>query len=453
MKWGFRHKRLYMAGDNIGDWIARPFQTFVTIEAAGGIMMVLMTSAAMILSNSAWNDLYSWILHIKLSVGFESYSFSRSVHFWINEGLMTCFFLVVGLEIKREALVGELASFRQAILPAAGAVGGVLVPAAIYWGLNHGTASEMGWGVPMATDIAFVLGALTMLGSRVPSSLTIFLVGLAIVDDLVAVVIIAVFYSQSLQLAYLGVAAVLIGCLITMNILGTRNSAPYILTGVVLWAFIYASGIHATVTGVIVAFTIPARSARDTQGFAEQAKTLIKDFRDQRAIDYLIHLRPENQQIIRQLENMFRQVEPPLQRLEYVLHPWVIFGIMPIFALANAGVVLDSNLIRSAATSSQSLGIILGLFLGKQIGIFSATWLAVRLGIASLPQSVNMKHIYGGAVLCGIGFTMSLFIAELSFQQIELLNEAKVSILAASILSGVTGSAILYFVGNDDAEE
>ncbi len=454
MKWGFLHKRLFLAGDNIGGWIGRPFITFVSVEAAGGIMMILMTAAAMVITNSQFFELYSRILHIKLSVGFDSAIFTRSVHFWINEGLMTCFFLVVGLEIKRETLVGELASVKQAILPAAGALGGVLVPALIYWYFNKGTASESGWGVPMATDIAFVLGALTMLSSRVPSSLTIFLVSLAIVDDLVAVVIIAVFYSQAISFFYLSMATIVIVALVVMNILGVRNPAPYIVVGIVLWAFVYASGVHATVAGVIIALTIPARSARDTHGFADDAKQLIEAFRNQRSRDYLIHLREENQMVIRQLENMFRQIEPPLQRLEYVLHPWVIFGIMPIFALANAGVILNSVFLANAATSNQSLGIMLGLFVGKQVGIFSATYLAVKLGIAKLPESVTMKHVYGGAVLCGIGFTMSLFIAELSFtQHTDLLNEAKVSILAGSLLSGLIGTTILYLIGQKENGE
>ena len=454
MKWGFLHKRLFLAGDNIGDWIGRPFVTFVSVEAAGGIMMILMTTAAMVITNSQLFELYSRILHINLSVGFDSAIFTRSVHFWINEGLMTCFFLVVGLEIKRETLVGELASVKQAILPAAGALGGVLVPALIYWYFNKGTDSQSGWGVPMATDIAFVLGALTMLSSRVPSSLTIFLVSLAIVDDLVAVVIIAVFYSQAISSFYLSIATMVIVALVVMNILGVRKPSPYIVVGIVLWAFIYASGVHATVAGVIVALTIPARSARDTHGFAEDAKQLIEEFRNQRSRDYLIHLREENQMVIRQLESMFRQIEPPLQRLEYVLHPWVIFGIMPIFALANAGVILNAGLLANAATSNQSLGIMLGLFVGKQVGIFSSTYLAVKLGIATLPESVTMKHVYGGAILCGIGFTMSLFIAELSFtQQPELLNEAKVSILAGSLLSGLIGTTILYLIGQKENGE
>lgn len=454
MKWGFYNKRLYMRGDDIGDRIARPFQVFVSIEAAGGIMMIIMTLAAMMLSNTALNEVYSKILHTNLLIGVGEVIFSRSIHFWINDCLMACFFLVVGLEIKRETLVGELASFRQAALPAAGALGGVVVPAMIYWGLNSGSVSEAGWGIPMATDIAFVLGALTMLGSRVPSSLAIFLVSLAIVDDLVAVIVIAVFYSQSISLVYLELAAVVVGILIVMNILGTRHPAPYIMVGMVLWAFVYASGVHATVAGVIVAMTIPARSARDTTGFTDEVRTLLKEFKDQRSRDYLIHLREENQSVIRQLEGMFRQLEPPLQRLEYVLHPWVIFGIMPIFAFANAGVELYSTLLVNAATSNQSLGIILGLFIGKQVGIFSATWLAVKLGIASLPESVTMKHVYGGAVLCGIGFTMSLFIAELSFiDQPAMLAEAKVSILAGSLLSGIAGAAILYRVGANESEE
>jgi NhaA family Na+:H+ antiporter len=370
--------------------------------------------------------------------------FDRSLHFWINEGLLTIFFFVVGLEIKREVIVGELASVRKAALPAAGALGGVLLPAGIYYLLTQGTPYQVGWGIPMATDIAFVLTALTILGSRLPPTLTLFLVSLAIVDDLVAVVVIAVFYSSKIYLTYLAAAVISLLLLVVINVLGVRRPLPYFLLGAVVWYFTYLSGLHATIAGVAVAFTIPCRSDFDTHSFCNEVNRTVGEFKplDRGRYHYALH--ENNQGVVHALEEMCQHVEPPLQRLEHAFHPWVAFAIIPLFALANAGVVIDGPLLAKALTGREALGIILGLFVGKQVGIFAASWLAVKSGLAEMPAGLSFKHLYGGAILCGIGFTMSLFIAELSFPDPAMLASAKVSIFIASVLSLVVGMVVLY---------
>lgn len=444
---------LFRRGERAGEKLIRPFEAFASLEASGGILMLLMTAAALIWVNSSLQPYYKELLHFPISLGVGDLRFERSIHFWINEILMTIFFFVVGLEVKREVLVGELASIRQAALPAAGALGGVVVPALIYYLLNQGTPAERGWGVPMATDIAFVLGALAVLRSRLPASLAVFLVSLAIFDDLCAVVVIALFYSSDLQLHLLGYAALVLALLAGINVLGFRRPLPYVLLGIVLWVLVYKSGIHATVAGVFLALTIPCRSAFDTCAFADSAGEVIGEFDSQEACGYTLHLHERNQAVIRTLEEMCHRMEPPLQRMEHFLHPWVTFAIMPLFALANAGVGLHWGFLRDALASSESLGIILGLFAGKQVGIFVAVWLAVKSGAALMPEGVNFKHVYGGAILCGIGFTMSLFIAELSFPDPELLAGAKIAILVASVLSGLVGMLVLYFAGGPGARE
>jgi Na+:H+ antiporter, NhaA family len=436
----------FVRSEAIGSSIVKPFQSFASLETTGGLLMILATILALLWMNSSWAPLYDKLWHTKIVVGVGQSLFDQTLHFWINEGLMAFFFLVVGLEIKRELLVGELASLRRAALPAAGAVGGVVLPALIYYYLNYGTPSAQGWGVPMATDIAFVLGALTLLGSRVPSTLAIFLVSLAIVDDLCAVVVIALFYSGEIYTSYLLLAGTFMLALVLLNILGLRRPLPYILVGIVIWFLVFMSGLHATVAGIFLAMVIPARSDFDTGSFAEGATRVLEEFRVQDERVYVNELHGENQAVIRGLEEMCLRVEPPLQRLEYLLHPWVTFSILPLFALANAGVKLDQALLVESVTSLQSLGIILGLVVGKQIGIFAAAWLAVKVGLAELPPGVGFKHVYGGSILCGIGFTMSLFIAKLSFSQPQMLNTAKISILFASLICGIAGTLVLYFL-------
>lgn len=408
--------------------------------------MLTMTIAALIWINSPLEKLYRDLWETGIGIGIHGRPFERSLHFWINEGLMTLFFFVVGLEIKREILVGELASLQKAALPVAGAIGGMVVPALIYMVFNHGKPSAPGWGIPMATDIAFVAGALALLGSRVPPPLTVFLIALAIVDDLGAVVVIALFYSSGISIHFLGFAGAVLVVLIVINILGFRSPLPYIALGLLLWLCVYLSGIHATVAGVLVAMTIPARSACDTHAFAQTANRVIREFRPQGEKGYVILLDEGNETAVRTLRSMIHCIMTPLQRIEEALHPWVVFLILPIFALANAGVSLAQTSFQNTVTNSESMGIIVGLFLGKQVGITAASWLAVKTGLAAMPTNMKFGQIYGGAILCGIGFTMSLFIAGLSFTEVELLDEAKISILLGSVISGVVGGFVLYLL-------
>jgi NhaA family Na+:H+ antiporter len=446
MKPTFLGRKFYRKGEYLGELLIKPFQLFASIESSSGILMIAMTCIALVWMNSPWDKLYQALWEEGISVGLHGRPFERSLHFWINEGLMSLFFFVVGLEIKREILVGDLASFRRAALPVAGAIGGMVVPALIYISFNHGQPSASGWGIPMATDIAFVAGALAILGSRVPPALTIFLVALAIVDDLGAVVVIALFYSSGISVHFLGMAGVVLVGLIVSNILGFRSPLPYIVLGLLLWLCVYLSGIHATVAGVLVAMTIPARSACDTHAFAQTANRAIREFKPQGEKGYLVLLDEGNQDAVRTLRSMVECVISPLHRIEEALHRWVAFLILPIFALANAGVSLTQIGFRELVTDSESMGIILGLFLGKQLGITAASWLAVKTGLAVLPSNMKLRHVYGGAILCGIGFTMSLFIAGLSFSHVELLERAKFSILLGSILSGLVGSCALYLL-------
>ncbi|MFC1836139.1 Na+/H+ antiporter NhaA [Thermodesulfobacteriota bacterium] len=436
--------KFFRRSESVGTTIIQPFQAFASLEAAGGILLLAAVVVAMIWANSQWGHLYDEFWHTPLTLGLGGFTFQKSLHFWINEGLMTIFFLVVGLEIKREVLVGELASFRRAALPAVAAAGGVIVPALIFYLVNQGTPSERGWGIPMATDIAFVLTALTILKSRLPASLAVFLVSLAIVDDVCAVIVIAVFYSKNIFLGYLGAAFLLLGVLILLNILGVRKHLPYLAIGSIVWLCVYESGLHATIAGVLIAMTIPCRSDFDTHRFSENAGQVLDSFSVQKERGYIYELHEENQSVVRALETMCQKVEPPLQRLEHLLHPWTTFAIVPLFALANAGVQLDKNLVIAGITSRESIGIILGLFLGKQLGILGATWVAVKARLADMPPDLEFKHVYGGAILCGIGFTMSIFIAELCLpEQGQLLNIAKIGILIGSLLSGVVGMLVL----------
>lgn len=357
---------------------------------------------------------------------------------------MTIFFLVVGLEIKHELLVGELASIRKAALPAIAAMGGVVLPALIYIAINAGGPAAGGWGIPMATDIAFVVGALAMLGSRVPPSLAVFLVSVAIVDDLSSVVVIAVFYSAHISFSFLGMAALALGVLMLMNLLGFRNPIWYALVGLLVWVLIYKSGVHATVAGVLIALTVPERSRIDTYSFADKLQSVFGRFTPSGGKGYTYHLSEQNQAVVRSLERLCVSVEPPLQRLEHLLHPWVAFIIVPLFALANAGIAIQWDTLGRSLASQEGLGIILGLFVGKQLGIFFASWIAIKSGFADLPKDLSFHHVYAGAVLCGIGFTMSLFIADLSFASPELLDRAKLAVLSGSLLSAVVGMVLLH---------
>lgn len=419
-----------------------PIQEFLHQQASGGILLIIATVIALAWANSPFAESYHhlWHTYVKIDVG--GVGLNYSLHHWINDGLMVIFFFVVGLEIKREMLVGELSTAKKAALPIAAALGGMIFPALIYTMFNPGSESASGWGIPMATDIAFVVGILALLGNRVPLALKIFILALAIVDDLGAVLVIAIFYTSNISYTSLLVGAGLIVLLIAMNRMGVRNLLVYTLVGIALWLAFLKSGVHATVAGVLLAFTIPVSSRINTKKFKNETENLLKDFDNAGEHGDDVLTNSERLTIVDQIENNCEKILTPLQRFEHGLHPWVSFFIMPVFALANAGVAVSDEL-GSALTHSVSIGIILGLFLGKQIGIFSFSYIAVKLKLASEPEGVSWKKIYAASVLAGIGFTMSLFIANLAFNSPELLNISKVGILAGSLLSGIVGFIIL----------
>lgn len=419
-----------------------PIQEFLHKEASGGILLIIATVIALVWANSPLADYYHHLWHTYLSVNLGNLSLNYSLHHWINDGLMVIFFFVVGLEIKRELLVGELSSIKKASLPIAAALGGMIFPALFYSIFNFGKEGAAGWGIPMATDIAFVVGILALLGKRVPLALKIFILALAIVDDIGAVLVIAIFYTAEISLTSLMIAVGLVVLLILMNKLGVRNLLLYTLVGVALWLAFLKSGVHATVAGVLLAFTIPSSSRINTKKFYDETNSLIKEFDSSGEHGDNVLTNSERLSIVDQIENNCEKILTPLQRFEHGLHPWVSFFIMPLFAFANAGVSIGEGL-TSSLVNPIGMGIILGLFVGKQIGIFSFSYLAVKLKLAAEPEGVSWKKIYAAAILAGIGFTMSLFIANLAFSSPELLDTAKVGILSGSLISGIVGFLIL----------
>jgi NhaA family Na+:H+ antiporter len=375
-------------------------------------------------------------------VGVGDFSISKDLTHWINDGLMAVFFLVVGLEIKREVLVGELSSLRGAALPVVAALGGAVVPALIYLAINAGTEGLAGWGIPMATDIAFALGVLALLGERVPAALKVFLTALAIVDDIVAVLVIAFFYTSEINWGGLGIGAVFLAALIAANLIGVGRTLVYAVLGVGLWLCFLLSGIHATIAGVLLALTVPASSFINPGAFLERSRYILDRFEKAGQKGENVLTNEERQAALHALNHASYKLEPPLHELEHALHPWVVFAIMPLFALANAGVPLGRGIVE-ALTNPVALGIVAGLVFGKQLGITLFSWLAVRLGVSELPEGIGWRHLYGVGWLAGIGFTMSLFITDLAFSNGALVDAAKVGILAASLVAGVVGWTIL----------
>jgi Na+:H+ antiporter, NhaA family len=413
-----------------------PFMRFARMEAASGILLLASTIAALVWANSPWEPSYHALWNVQIPAGFGRFVLSESRHQWINDGLMSIFFFLVGLEIKREVLIGELSSLRQAAFPFLAAVGGTIVPALFYLSVTHGSPAQKGWGIPIATDIAFALGVLVLLGSRVPVSLKIFVTALAIVDDIIAVLVIALFYTDRIQLFSLGVALAGVALCFGLNLLGVNKPAIYGAIGVCIWFAVLKSGVHATVAGVMLAFTIPARTYMDRGVFLRRGRWLLDR----------IESAPENSfeshAAIHTLEAQCELIESPLHRIEHSLQPWVSFLVMPLFAFANAGVRLWGN-ISSATRHPVSLGVALGLFIGKPLGIWLFASMSARIGWATRPAELSWKTIFGGSWLCGIGFTMSLFIAGLAFGEGTLLDLAKIGTLVASLAAGACGSLVL----------
>ena len=424
------------------DRILAPFREFAQSSASGGLLLMAAAVVAMVLANSPWSQEWTALWETELTLSLGSLDFSQSLLHWINDGLMAVFFLVVGLEIKREVLVGELASVRRATLPIVAAAGGAILPAIIFLAVvGGGGEANRGWGIPMATDIAFALGVLAILGSRIPLGLRVFLAALAIVDDLLAVLVIALFYTADLSLPALAAAGVILLALIGANVLGVRRPLVYGLLGLALWMAVFQSGIHATVAGVLLAFTIPARTRIDSDAFVERARDIVDDF-EGRTVGGEDASTEEHHAALWELEDATEKAQAPMLRIEHTLTPWTAFLIVPLFALANAGVAIRGEL-AAIVVEPVFLGVLLGLVIGKQVGISLAAYAVVRLGFASLPDGVHWRHIYGVSWLGGIGFTMSLFIAGLAFGGGPMLAFAKIGILAASIVAGIGGYLVL----------
>lgn len=427
--------------------VLAPLQEFIEQEAFGGILLLLCTVAALIGANSPWADVYINLWQTTLTIGFGTSVLAKPLLLWINDGLMAVFFFVVGLEIKREVLVGELTSPRQAALPIAAALGGMLVPAGLYLAFNVGTEGATGWGIPMATDIAFALGVLALLGQRVPVALKVFLTALAIADDVGAVLVIALFYTADISWMSLGIGAGFLVFLAVVNRAGARHPLIYAVLGIGLWLAFLKSGVHATVAGVMLAMTIPSRTRIDSTEFLTRTQAMLSEFERTGVPGKDVLLNEKQEVAIKGIETACEQVGSPLQRMEHALHPWVTFAIMPLFAFANAGVALSGGP-STTLTHSVSLGIVAGLMIGKPVGITLFAWLAVRSGLALRPAGVTWRHIHGAGWLGGIGFTMSLFIASLAFGDSGLLDVAKIGILAASLVSGIGGWIILRTIKN-----
>ncbi len=418
------------------DLITSPFARFARMEAAGGILLLVATAAALIWANSRWEHSYHQMWYTQATITLGNVSLSESNHEWVNDGLMSIFFFLVGLEIKREVLIGELSTFKKAAFPFMAAIGGSIVPALIYAAINKGGLGADGWGIPMATDIAFALGVLALLGSRVPVGLKVFVAALAIVDDIFGVLVIAMFYTKHISLVALGLSFVGVAVSFGANWLGIRNPVVYALIGVCVWFGVLNSGVHATIAGILLAFTIPARNSLNKTEFLRQSRYLLDQFETHDLNSAQAH------HAIHALEQKCEMIESPLHRIEHGLQPCVSFLIMPIFAFANAGVHILGK-VGAAVTHPITLGVLLGLLLGKPLGITMFARLAAYTGLASRPASVSWGLIFGASWLCGIGFTMSLFIASLALGDGDLLDMAKIGTMAASIGAGCIGSLLL----------
>ncbi|MCW9047027.1 MAG: Na+/H+ antiporter NhaA [Gammaproteobacteria bacterium] len=429
------------------DKILTPFEEFIHQQTTSGLLLMAAAVLALIMANGPYAETYTHFMHTPLSLEAGSWSLKMSLHHFINDGLMALFFFIVGLELKREILVGELANLRNATLPIGAAIGGMIVPALIYFMINPQGDTAIGWGIPMATDIAFAIGALALLASRVPKALITFLVALAIVDDLGAVLVIAVFYTDTISLGPLTIAAGLFVLLIVFNMLGIRKTLPYLIIAALLWYALLQSGVHATLAGILGALSVPASPKYKPELFSEHVKELMQRFDASHQPGQSIMTNDKLRAVVQTLENGVHSVETPLQRLEHVWHIPVAYLVIPIFAIANAGIPLSFGSLGETLTHPVTLGVMSGLILGKFIGITAVSWLLLKTGVAVLPKDTRFTQIAGVSLLAGIGFTMSIFVAELGFAgHAEYLLMAKTGILAASILTGIAGFIWLYLV-------
>ena len=429
------------------DKILTPFEEFIHRQTTSGILLMAMALIALLLANGPLADSYVHLIHTLVSLNIGSWTLNMTLQHWINDGLMALFFFVVGLELKREILVGELAELRHAALPIGAAIGGMVMPAFIYFVINPDGDAARGWGIPMATDIAFSIGALALLASRVPKALITFLVALAIVDDLGAVLVIAIFYTDTIAFIPLAAAAGLFALLMIFNMSGIRKTMPYFIVAVFLWYALMQSGVHATLAGILGALSIPAIPKYEPERFSAHVKELMQRFDASHQPGVSIMTNDKLRAVVQTLKNGVHSTEAPLQQLEHIWHIPVAYLVIPIFALVNAGIPLEFGSLSETLTHPVTLGVTLGLVLGKFIGITGVCWLMLKLGVAVLPKDTRFTQIAGVSLLAGIGFTMSIFVAQLGFEnREELLLMAKTGILAASLLSGVAGFIWLYVV-------
>jgi Na+:H+ antiporter, NhaA family len=413
--------------------LIRPFVRFMEIEAASGILLFACAAIALVLRNSEGSEWFEEFWETDVSIDFAAFVVRESLRQWVGDGLMTVFFFVVGLEIKYELVSGELSDRRKAVLPAMAALGGMIVPALVYLLLEWGRPGVRGWGVPMATDIAFVVGLLKLFGSRIPAGLNVFLLTLAIVDDIGAVLVIALFYTQEIAWVALGLLAAGLAVIWIFNLIGVRRVPIYVVLGAGVWLACLKSGVHPTVAGVLLGLLTPANAWIGEQALSEVLRRSHEHLRAHGS-----HGLKDKPEMLRRLVVTVRESISPLERLEAMLHPWVAFGIMPLFALANAGVLLNKNALSDRA----AVAVTTGLVLGKPLGVMLFSWGAVRFNLGRLPAGVAWRHLFGGSCLAGIGFTMSFFIAGLALEGIHL-EAAKVGTLSGSILSAVIGSLLL----------
>ncbi len=436
-----------------------PIEEFLHRESTSGILLMVCVAVALITANSPLYPAYDALLHAELTISTPVFSLSHSIHHWINDGLMALFFFVIGLEVKREILIGELSNLRQAVLPIGAAIGGMVIPAGCFLLFNPSGDAAAGWGIPMATDIAFAVGIIALLGSRVPRPLVAMLLALAIVDDIGAVLVIALFYTDSIHAGPLLFSVLCLILLTAANLVGIRRPLPYALLGIMLWLAMMKSGIHATLAGVLAAFAVPARSSSDAHQFSAVIASLAADFRAQINIvsgpGRLNVLRnSQKQAILQSIEDSVQLMESPLQRMEHGLHGWVSFVIIPVFALANAGIPIDFSRLDQIVSHPVTIGVMVGLLAGKVIGVAFSSWLIVALGLSDLPEGVTFPQIIGIGFLAGIGFTMSIFIASLGFAaHPDYLLNAKIGIVFASFGAGLAGYSWLRRSTHDSAAQ
>ena len=439
-----------MKKSNLDIYLILPVKNFIEKKTSVGLLLIFSAILAMIVANSSLSESYHNFWKQYIYIGFEDFMIKKNLIHWINDGLMSMFFFLVGLELKRELMHGELASFKGAMLPVAAAIGGMLFPALIFYMFTQGTDAVSGWGIPMATDIAFALGILYLLGDKVPLSLKVFLTAVAIVDDLGAVIVIAFFYTSEISMNSLALGGFFLLVLLTANYIGIRNTIFYAIMGIGgLWLAILLSGVHATIAAVLAAFTIPTSKRINTSLFLRKARLLsakIKQIR-QRSKVKNAHDDEKISETIEKFSLLTEDATPPLQRLEHALHPFVSFIVLPLFAFANAGVTINAEAF-GYYFSPVTLGVILGLILGKIAGIFLFTRIMVFFKLCNLPHGVAWKHVFGLGILAAIGFTMSLFITDLAYESEVYETQAKIGILSASLIAGIFGYFYLKLVGN-----